>query len=292
MVVKIMPKSSQKILVIADDPITRNLFLDSLNAEGFAPLVSENGVLGIQAAQVHSPDLVICDLLMSDRDGSLVLNTLRRDPLTAKIPFIFLTTNNFVTAIRQGMELGVDDYLIKPATVEQLLRAIAVQLEKQAPSYQNFANKSIKTSELTVTRVNSELFFPSVPHLKEVFDYIESHYHEGITLSDVAEAVGYSSAYLTNQVAKQTGDTVNNWIVKRRMAAARPLLKNTNLSIEEIATKLGYQNSCHFSRQFRQHHNLSPTGWRKQHQFFQVPPTTRLQFLNRRKLADPVSSSN
>jgi AraC-like DNA-binding protein len=80
----------------------------------------------------------------------------------------------------------------------------------------------------------------------------------------VAVAVGYSSAYLTSRVSRETGDTVNGWILKRRMAAARPLLKNTNKSIEQIATELGYQNACHFSRQFRQYHGLPPKAWRKQ----------------------------
>ena len=102
--------------------------------------------------------------------------------------------------------------------------------------------------------------------MKKVFDYIEANYQEGITLSDVAEAVGYSSAYLTNQVAKQTGYPINVWIIKRRMVAALPLLKNTNQTIEEISTNLGYQSACHFSRQFRQYNHTSPTDWRKKNQ--------------------------
>lgn len=281
---------SRKILVIADDIITCNFFLDSLNAEGFYPIIAQNGILGIQAAHIHLPDLVICDFLLSDINFRNVLTTLRQDYLTANIPLIFLTNNVSVTLIRKAIELEVNDYLVKPFTVDQLLKAIATQLGKRSLSHQCDTNDSFPASAAPATSINSELIFPTDPHLKEVFDYIEGHYHEGITLSDVAEAVGYSSAYLTNQVAKQTGDTVNGWIVKRRMAAARPLLKNTNQTIEEIAVKLGYQNPCHFSRQFRQHHSLSPSNWRKQHQFFPVSQTTRLQFLNRKKFASPLPS--
>jgi len=107
--------------------------------------------------------------------------------------------------------------------------------------------------------------FPYIPQLKEVFDFIEAHYHQGITLCDVAVAVGYSPAYLTNRVAKQTGETVNCWIVKRRMAGARFLLQNNNQTVEKIAKELGYQDVSHFSRQFRQHHGLPPQTWRKEH---------------------------
>jgi len=282
--------SLNKILVIADDIITCNFFLDSLDAEGFAPLIAQNGILGVQAAHTHLPDLVICDLLLSDIDGYTVLTTLRQNSLTANIPLIFLTNDNSRMAIHKAMELGANDYLVKPSTVDRLLKSIAIQLEKHTVSYKCHFDDAPPVAESNLTMANSEIIFPNTPHLKEVFDYIEGHYHEGITLSDVAEAVGYSSAYLTNQVAKQTGNTVNGWIVKRRMAAARPLLKNTTQTIEEIATKLGYQNPCHFSRQFRQHHNLSPSNWRKQHQLLKVSQTARLQFLNRKKLTNPVPS--
>jgi YesN/AraC family two-component response regulator len=266
-----MQESAKKILVIEDDAITRNLFLDGLQAEGFDTIGAHNGVTGIQLAQEHSPDLIICDIMMPDMDGYAVLTALRQEPITAIIPFIFLTGSNTPEDVRKGMELGADDYLTKPSTVEQLLRAIATRLEKQTQiRYWCAINSHQMSASLPTPKTSTEepleFNFPSVPQLKEVFDYIEAHYQEGITLCDVAQAVGYSSAYLTNRVAKKTGDTVNTWIVKRRMAAARYLLQNTDQSIEQIATSLGYQNACHFSRQFRQHNEIPPQSWRKKHQ--------------------------
>ncbi len=266
-----MHESSKKILVIEDDATTRNLFLDGLQAEGFETISAENGLIGIQKAQEHLPDLVLCDIMMPDMDGYGVLSTLREDPVTAIIPFIFLTGSNTPENFRKGMELGADDYLTKPSTVEQLLRAIRVRLEKQTLIRYWCATNSHQMSASLPTKTTSaelpEFVFPSVPQIKEVFDFIEAHYKEGITLCNVAEAVGYSSAYLTHRVAKLTGDTVNSWIVKRRMAAARSLLQDSDLTIEQIATNLGYQNACHFSRQFRQHHEIPPQTWRKKHQF-------------------------
>lgn len=287
-------ESSKTILVIEDDAITRHLFLDSLEAEGFVTIGAENGQVGIRQAEENLPDLVICDLLMPVMDGYSVLTKLRQNPLTAIIPFIFLTASNSKASMRTGMELGADDYLSKPATVDELLKAISIRLEKQSllRSWysQNSHQVSPKVSELPATLGNSELIFPNISHLQKVFDYIEAHYHQGITLSDVAEAVGYSPAYLTNQVSKQTGKSVNTWIVKRRMAEACSLLKSTNLTIEEIATKIGYQNSCHFSRQFSHHHKLSPTLWRKQNQLLQVSASAKLQFIkSRSQLTNPVS---
>lgn len=265
-----MMYESKKILVIEDDAVMRDLFIDGLEAEGFDTISAQNGLVGIQKAQTYLPDLVICDILMPDMDGYSVLTTLRQNTLTAVIPFIFLTGSGTKADVRKGMELGADDYLTKPSTVDELLRAIAIRLEKQALLSQWYTRNShpaaTTSATNTTTSVVSESIFPAIPHLQDVFDYIEAHYHQGITLSDVAEAVGYSPAYLTNRVAKQTGDTVNGWIVRRRMAAARPLLVDTSQSIEQIASELGYQNTCHFSRQFRQHHGLSPKNWRKKHQ--------------------------
>ncbi|MEH2304005.1 response regulator [Nostoc sp.] len=272
-------ESSKKILVIEDDAVTRNLFLEVLEAQGFDTIGAEDGVAGIQKAQQHLPDLVICDIQMPDMDGYTVLARLRQDPHTAIIPFIFLTGSNTQTDVRKGMELGADDYLTKPSSIEDLLRAIAVRLEKQAFLRYWYATNSHQAAQSPPSSFNSESIFPCVPQLKAVFDFIEANYRQGITLSDVALAVGYSPAYLTNRVAKQTGETVNAWIVKRRMAAARPLLRDTNQTIDQIAIALGYQNTCHFSRQFRQHHGLSPKTWRKQQQLFQSSKNAKLQLI-------------
>lgn len=273
-------ESTKTILIIEDDATTRNLYLMGLEAVGFNTIGAENGLVGIEKTQTHFPDLVVCDIVMPGIDGYSVLYTMRQDPVTAIIPFIFLTGSDNKTDVRKGMELGADDYITKPSTLEELHKAIAIRLEKQSLLRCWYATESQQMPESvgdnTNRPVKSNSIFPAVPHLKEVFDYIEANYHRGITLSNVADAVGYSAAYLTTTVAKRTGETVNGWIVKRRMAAARPLLTDTDQTIEQIATALGYQNACHFSRQFRQHHGVSPKNWRNQNQVSQIPSSDKM----------------
>ncbi|MGF1935357.1 MAG: DNA-binding response regulator [Nostoc sp. ChiQUE02] len=275
-------ESSKKILVIEDDAVTRNLFLEVLETQGFDAIGAEDGLAGIQQAQEHLPDLVICDIQMPNMDGYSVCTRLQQYPDTAIIPFIFSTGSNTQTDIRKGMDLGADDYLTKPFLIEDLLRAIEVRLKKQANKRCWYATNSHQAAQPLPLSLNSESIFPSIPQLQAVFDFIEANYSQGITLSDVALAVGYSPAYLTNRVAKQTGETVNGWIVKRRMAAARPLLRDTNQTIDQIAIALGYKNTCHFSRQFRQHHEISPKIWRKQQQRLQPTRSAKLQFIKNR----------
>jgi len=108
----------QKILVIEDEPQTRDIFLECLEAEGFDTICAENGREGVQRAQQQLPDLVICDVMMPEMDGFASLPH-RQDPVTAIIPFIFITAAS-KAELRQG-DLGADDYLIKPSTAEELL---------------------------------------------------------------------------------------------------------------------------------------------------------------------------
>jgi len=104
--------------------------------------------------------------------------------------------------------------------------------------------------------------FPACPQLREVFDFIEANYHQPITLKDVAKAAGYSSAYLTDLVRRQTGKTVNLWIIERRMTEACSLLRETDQSVDGIAETVGYLTTAHFFRQFRQYHGTTPQAWR------------------------------
>ena len=88
--------------------------------------------------------------------------------------------------------------------------------------------------------------FPLIPRLRVVFDFIELNYHQNIKSKEVAQTVGYSSAYLTDLVKRMTGKTVNEWIIERRVAQAKYLLLETDKSIESIAFEIGYQNLNHF----------------------------------------------
>jgi AraC-like DNA-binding protein len=96
-----------------------------------------------------------------------------------------------------------------------------------------------------------------------VFQFIERHYHEAINLEDVAQAAGYSPAYLTSLVQEQTGRTIKRWIIERRMAQARQLLRMTTDSVRQVAERSGYTDPGYFTRQFRKFHGISPQIWRQ-----------------------------
>lgn len=121
----------KKILVIEDEPAVRANILELLAAENFDAVGAENGFMGAMWAQEYQPDLIICDVMMPEVDGYEVLEALHQVPATATIPFIFLTAMVDKADIRQGMDLGADDYLTKPFTRVELLGAIASRLNKK-----------------------------------------------------------------------------------------------------------------------------------------------------------------
>ncbi|MBE9043714.1 response regulator [Pleurocapsales cyanobacterium LEGE 10410] len=121
-----------KILVIEDELFVRENIVDLLEAEDFEVFSTENGILGILWAQENEPDLVICDVMMPEINGHDVLAEMRELPETTLTPFIFLTAMADKGDIRQGMDLGADDYLTKPFTRDELLNAISTRLLKQA----------------------------------------------------------------------------------------------------------------------------------------------------------------
>lgn len=119
-----------KILVIEDEPEMRDTLRDILEMENFRAFLATNGPQGVAAAKRESPDLILCDVTMPGMDGHEVLKALRADTMTARIPFVFLTAMGERKDVRAGMNLGADDYLIKPVKAKDLLEAIGARLER------------------------------------------------------------------------------------------------------------------------------------------------------------------
>jgi CheY-like chemotaxis protein len=122
----------KNILVVEDEENVRENILELLSAEGYSPYGAKDGEEGINLAWEKHPDLIICDILMPKLDGYGVLALLSKEPVTARIPFIFLTARTERENMRRGMELGADDYISKPFTRKELLQAIETRLEKQS----------------------------------------------------------------------------------------------------------------------------------------------------------------
>ena len=121
----------QKILIIEDEADIRELLAYNLQQEGFAVLEAGDGRLGLEMARAQAPALVLLDLMLPGIDGLTVCRELERDPATAPIPLIMLTAKGEELDRVVGLELGADDYVVKPFSVRELILRIRKILQRQ-----------------------------------------------------------------------------------------------------------------------------------------------------------------
>ena len=122
--------NAKKILIIEDDLALSKTLSNVLKVSNYQADIASSGAEGIQKAYEYCPDLILCDINMKPIDGYQVYNILKDSALTSRIPFIFITGKSELNDIRFGLELGVDDYIVKPFENEDLLKSIKVRIEK------------------------------------------------------------------------------------------------------------------------------------------------------------------
>ncbi len=143
----------KRILVIEDDVSLREFMIKYfLEKEGYHVITAENGEVGVEKAKQDLPDLIICDIMMPKMNGYEVIQALHQHPPTASIPFIFLTAMSDRANIRDGMNLGADDFLTKPFVSQELISAVGKRLEKKQHA-ESRADKRIRDFQSKITSV-------------------------------------------------------------------------------------------------------------------------------------------
>lgn len=130
----------RRILVIDDDAAVLRYIARSLRSAGYLVDSAADGLAGVAMARKACPDLVVCDISMPVLDGHEVLRQLRQYPVTSTVPFIFLTGKSDRSDVRQGMQMGADDYLSKPFVARELVEAVGSRIARrrqQTEVYQN-----------------------------------------------------------------------------------------------------------------------------------------------------------
>lgn len=132
------------ILIIEDNDDIRESSVEILELADYEVLQASNGKVGVDLAQRHLPDMILCDIMMPELDGYGVLYLLSKNPETSNIPFIFLTAKAERADMRKGMEMGADDYLTKPFDDMELLNTIESRFQKREKQ-EAFYSKSLET---------------------------------------------------------------------------------------------------------------------------------------------------
>lgn len=144
----------EKILVIDDDAKMRRQIAALLASEGYQTVEAHNGREGVALAFKEKPDLVVCDITMPEMNGHRVLQALREEATMAAVPFIFLTGWGEKEDLRAGMNLGADDYLVKPVEPSDLISAVAARLRRRK---QAGAGRSASVADATPVALEKAL---------------------------------------------------------------------------------------------------------------------------------------
>jgi CheY-like chemotaxis protein len=238
---------TKTILVIEDERVTRTSLLNFLRDEGFRAIGAENGFVGVQQATEQRPDLIICDITMPELNGYDVLTTLQQNPLTAKIPFIFLTKSATVKGRHKSLALGADDYLAKPVSSHDLRQAIAAQLEEPArsPSNSQTSNlQSIPQSDLKPD-LQSELGCTDLFSRNDSSDLSDLSDHP-VSSPGLPHSLALTSAEIftanvptwAQQFADSPADEVTDLLLERFCQVLQQKLSSVQRQLEQIQASL------------------------------------------------------
>ncbi len=126
------PVPGRRILVTDDDRMIRMLVRMLLEKDGFEVLEAENGVVGLEVARRERPDLMLVDLQMPDMNGFETIERVRRDPALAMMPVLVLTSETGSGVETQVLEMGADDYLVKPFEADVLVSRVRAAFRRAA----------------------------------------------------------------------------------------------------------------------------------------------------------------
>jgi len=125
---------SSRVLIVEDEPDIRELVVHHLKREGYQVSVAASGEEALRQVQASPPDLVLLDLMMPAMNGLEVCRRLRQDPVTASLPIVMLTAKGDEVDRVLGLELGADDYVVKPFSPKELLARVRAVLRRSLPA--------------------------------------------------------------------------------------------------------------------------------------------------------------
>ena len=196
----------QKILIIDDEEWLREMVHLALNQQGFDVIEAPDGAAGVDLARKELPDLILCDVNMEKMDGYETLSSLRNEPTTLSIPFILMTGLADNAGMRHGMELGADDYLPKPFTIDALYAAVDARLKKAQALRQEAERKLVHLRDNLSLMLPHELRTP----LNGILGYGEILVSESATLQpgEIAEM-----GQVIHQSGKRLERLIENFLI-------------------------------------------------------------------------------
>ena len=249
--------SKPTLLIVEDNPDVQTYLGKELGKE-YSLIQEYDGKRGLAAAIKYIPDIIVSDIMMPEMEGTEFCAALKGNENTSHIPLIFLTAKASDADQIEGYNLGAEAYVLKPFNVDILNAQIKSVLE----------NRTILQNRLgtikKIDQLQEEVASMDNGFLEKVVEKITLHIEDTDFGSDeLAVALGISQRQLYRKLKGISGCTVHEFITKVKMSQAEELLKNSDLSISQIAYKLGFSEPSNFSRTFSRHFGCSPSQYLK-----------------------------
>ena len=247
-----------ELLIIEDskDIIT---YLKTILTSSYQIHVAHNGKEGISLASTLLPDIIICDVMMPEADGLEVTIFLKTEKSTCHIPIILLTAKATQEAKIKGLTHGADAYLTKPFDKQELLVRLEQLIAIRKKLHANFDKNLLLEKSRVIGLSEKDRSF-----LNQLTQFIKDNIaDDSIDVQQMQQAVLLSRTQLYKKLKALTGLSTSQYRKKIRMEIAKELLENKpDLTASEIAYRVGYKHPSHFSRDFKQLYEQTPTGYR------------------------------
>ena len=165
----------ESILLIDDNEEIRENTKYLLELKGYKVITASDGKKGLEIAFLERPNLILCDIKMPSMNGYEVIKILKKNEETLTIPFIFISVRSELTDIRLGMQLGADDYIVKPFLAKDLIDSVRVRLDKynaikmNTPLINNLQNNNrLSYNKRIILKGNNTLLFSNVNEITHI----------------------------------------------------------------------------------------------------------------------------
>jgi len=231
-----------KILIADDEKITREYikYIILENRMDLSIIEASNGVEALDKAKEFSPKIIFMDIRMPKMDGLSASERIKE--LLPDTKIIILTAHNEFSYAQTAVKIHVDDYILKPVNPETVLKVLNDYLSK----IQNI--KDISQIE---------------KNIESAVEFIKKHYREKLSLKEVADYSGYSVYYFSKIFKRYTKLNFSVYLNMIRVEEAKKLMSDYELSIKEIAEKVGYEDFSYFSKVFKTYEGMVPREYRK-----------------------------
>ena len=252
-----MDKISTTVLVVEDNKELRKYLVSGLSRY-YNVIEASNGAEGRLQALANAPSLIISDVMMPVMDGLKMCEELKKDSRTSHIPIILLTARQMVIQMKEGLELGADDYITKPFNMHSLVLKVGniiASREKLKVLY----GQTIAVENLGL-EINSDV--SDEKFLQQLNAHIDQYISEpDLNADSLCKTVGMSRATLYRKVVAATGLSPARYIQTVRLNMAARMLENSDMSVTDIAIATGFSSIVHFSSSFRKKYGMSPTRY-------------------------------